>query len=165
MAGRLIHAILELIQPIELIGVFPVFFAKYPARGKQKEYAMSAVLMRHSQQSSRLDQGRALRLDAAPQARWLSVTEGRLWFTRSAQADNETPQDCWLEAGDAVQLPAGEDAVIEAWPKAGYVLQATPVVQELNASLALKPSAALRRWLQVLRPAAASRAEPAPCGS
>ncbi len=127
---------------------------------------MSLSLMTQSQQSgaaTRLVEGRAMRLPAAPVVRWLKVAEGRLWLTHSAQRPEELPLDCWLQAGESVELPAGQDAVLEAWPSARFeVLEAAPA-EAVSASLALKPSAALRRWLQGLRPAPAPA--PRPCAS
>lgn len=129
---------------------------------------MSPLLMSRSQQSAtasnpgHLDQGRAMRLDATGQARWLRVTQGRLWLTHSAQSHEEVPLDCWLEAGDSVELPALQDAVLEAWPSARFeVLTRAPASGGVNASVALKPSASLRRWLKKLRPSEA----PAACAS
>ena len=122
---------------------------------------MSTMLMSRSQQSSpsaepfkwALDEGSAMRLQADDRVRWLLVTDGRVWLTHSAETPEQVPLDCWLEAGDSVELPAGQDAVVESWPSARFeLLQAAPMA-EVSASLALKPSAALRRWLQVLRPA------------
>lgn len=121
---------------------------------------MSPSLMTQSQQSAvSLDAGRAQRLAAVQHARWLRVTQGRLWLTHSAQAAGELPLDCWLEAGDSVELPAGQDAVVEAWPSARFELLHAAPAEALSASIALKPSAALRRWVQLWRPA------PAPCTS
>ncbi len=129
---------------------------------------MSAALMSHFHQSAAselaLDEGRAMRLPAEGQVRWLQVTTGRVWLTHSAQSPQEVPRDCWLEAGDSVQLPAGEDAVLEAWPTARFTVTASPAVAEVSASVALRPSAALRRWVQALRPVA-SPAPCAPCAS
>ena len=113
---------------------------------------MSPSLMSQSQQfgepSWALDEGRAMRLTAEPRARWLRVTEGRVWLTHSAQRPEELPLDCWLEAGDGVELPGGQDAVVEAWPSARFELLEAAPASQVNASLALKPSASLRRWVQ-----------------
>lgn len=128
---------------------------------------MSPSLMSQSQQFGEpawaLPEGRALRLEAEPRPRWLRVTEGRLWLTHSARRLQELPLDCWLEAGDSVELPAGQDAVLEAWPSARFELLEAAPVAPVTASLALKSSAALRQWLQGLRPPACGA--PAPCAS
>ena len=116
---------------------------------------MSTGLMTPAQQSApaavpaQLDEGRALRLAAERHSRWLRVTQGRLWLTHSAQSHDEVPLDCWLEAGDSVELPAGQDAVLEGWPSARFdVLDRAPAWVTAEAAVALKPSAALRRWVQ-----------------
>jgi len=128
---------------------------------------MSPSLMIQAQQFGELawalSEGSALRLAAEPRGRWLRVTQGRLWLTHSAQRPEELPLDCWLEAGDSVELPAGQDAVLEAWPSARFELLEAAPVAPVTASLALKPSAALRQWLQGLR--SPSSAAPAPCAS
>jgi len=96
---------------------------------------MSPALMSQPQQSAAADaawkwalaEGRALRLPADGRARWLLVTEGRLWLTHSAETPSQVPLDCWLEAGDSLELPAGQDAVVESWPAARFeLLQAAP---------------------------------------
>jgi hypothetical protein len=132
---------------------------------------MSTTLMSRSQESSAssaprqwaLTEGSAMRLAAEDQGRWLLVTEGRVWLTTSATTPEQVPQDCWLEAGDCLQLPPGQDAVVESWPSARFELRQIASATELSASVALKPSAALRRWLQVLRPVPGHA--PAPCAS
>ena len=127
---------------------------------------MSPALMSQSQQSAASDawkwslvEGRALRLPADSRPRWLLVTEGRLWLTHSAESPTQVPLDCWLEAGDSLELPADQDAVVESWPSARFELLEAAPRTAVSASVALKPSAALRRWLQ-----GASLA-PAPCAS
>jgi hypothetical protein len=133
---------------------------------------MSTGLMSLAQQSARgavagqLDEGRAMRLPAERHARWLRVTQGRLWLTHSAQSHDEVPLDCWLEAGDSVELPAGQDAVLESWPSARFdVLDRAPARVTTDASVALKPSAALRRWVQKQWGGAVPAASRAPCTS
>ncbi|MED5620450.1 DUF2917 domain-containing protein [Ideonella sp. BN130291] len=133
---------------------------------------MSTTLMSHSQESSAsqavrkwgLTEGSAMRLAAEDRGRWLLVTEGRVWLTTSATTPEQVPHDCWLEAGDSIELPASQDAVIESWPSARFELRQVAPGAEVSASLALKPSAALRRWLQALRPSQQGPA-PAPCAS
>ena len=135
---------------------------------------MHPSLMSHSQESGAagwtLPEGQAIRLPAHGQARWLEVVEGRLWLTHSARGRQELPLDCWLHASESVQLPAGQDAVLEAWPSARFrLLDGAPAGKPVSASAALKPSAVLRRWLRALRPSG-SRAsspgrKPTPCAS
>jgi hypothetical protein len=101
-----------------------------------KEYDMATALMTQRQESSRaggagwqwhLASGRALRLAPRRGPRWLLVTEGRLWVTRSGAAADEAVEDCWLHPGQHLALAAGDDAVIEAWPSARFeVLEAAP---------------------------------------
>lgn len=75
-----------------------------------------------------LPAGRAAVLPRAATARWLSVTEGRVWLTStSPPAPDALPDDIWLAAGEVHALPAGTDWVIEGWPQAHVaVLQAAP---------------------------------------
>jgi hypothetical protein len=139
---------------------------------------MSASVMSQTQQSAgtvqALSEGRAVRLPAQPAPRWLQVAEGRLWLTHSARSLQELPLDCWLQAGESVELPAGQDAVLEAWPTAHFVLLETaPEQAPVSASVALKPSAALRRWLQggqgasrtPSSPSSSPRSSATPCAS
>jgi hypothetical protein len=112
-----------------------------------------------------LSEGRALRLAAESRARWLRVTQGRLWLTHSAQGPEELPLDCWLDAGDAVELPAGQDAVVEAWPCARFELLEGAPAEAVSASIALKPSAALRQWLQGWKSPSPASAASSPCAS
>jgi hypothetical protein len=66
----------------------------------------------------------ARRLPAAPMARWLVVSEGCVWLTRSRR-EAGLSEDIWLDAGQSQWLPAGSAWVIEAWPQAQVeVLQA-----------------------------------------
>lgn len=124
---------------------------------------MSTPSMSHSQQSWSLTEGAAMRLPAAADTRWLRVTQGRVWLTHSALNGDDVPLDCWLEAGDSVELPAGQDAVLESWPSARFELLLAMPAEPVSASLAMAPSAALRRWLQSLRPAMTPAN--APCAS
>jgi hypothetical protein len=59
---------------------------------------------------------RAERIAPARQPRWLSVTQGRVWLTRTGGGPQG--EDLWLEAGERVRLAAGTDWVIEGWPAA-----------------------------------------------
>jgi hypothetical protein len=58
-----------------------------------------------------------LTLAAVPGPRRLVVTSGRLWLTFTGGSD-----DHWLNAGEGLTLPAGAEAVAEAWPEASFQL-------------------------------------------
>ncbi|MCK7495609.1 MAG: DUF2917 domain-containing protein [Comamonadaceae bacterium] len=58
----------------------------------------------------------ALRLPAAAQPRWLLVSAGRVWLTRSGAGPHA--EDVWLGPGERHELPAGSDWVLEGWPSA-----------------------------------------------
>jgi redox-sensitive bicupin YhaK (pirin superfamily) len=73
-----------------------------------------------------LPAGQAGRLRATGRARWLQVTAGRLWLTRSGAGPEGT--DHWLASGDSLLLPAGSDWVAEASPAARAVLLEAPPV-------------------------------------
>lgn len=80
--------------------------------------------------TTRLAPGQALTLAAARGPRRLVVTHGRLWLTLSGGVD-----DHWLRAGEGLTLPAGQAAVVEAWPEAAFqLLQPAP-----SRRAALKP--------------------------
>lgn len=68
--------------------------------------------------------GQATTLQAAPLARWLVVTAGRVWLTQSG-AGPAAP-DLWLEAGERHRLPAGSEWVAEGWPAARVELLEAP---------------------------------------
>lgn len=67
--------------------------------------------------TTQLGAGQALTLAATRSARRLVVTQGRLWVTLTGSA-----ADHWLSAGDGLTLPAGTQAVAEAWPEASFQL-------------------------------------------
>jgi hypothetical protein len=70
-----------------------------------------------------LQSAAATRLDASAEARWLLVTAGRAWLTRSGAGPEGA--DVWLAAGERHPLPAGSTWVVEGWPEARVaVLQA-----------------------------------------
>jgi hypothetical protein len=83
--------------------------------------------------------GEARPLEIGPGSRWLRVTEGRLWLTVPGTAD-EPAQDVWLESGDGVALPAGAQAVLEAWPSAQFQLLVPPDACRRGKSLAQRLS-------------------------
>lgn len=72
-----------------------------------------------------LPRATARRLPQAPAARWLAVTEGRVWLTRSGQA-LEPGEDIWLSAGEHLLLPAGSEWVVEGWPQARVAMLEAP---------------------------------------
>lgn len=69
--------------------------------------------------------GEARPLEIGPGARFLRVTEGRLWLTVPGRAD-EPAEDVWLERGEGITLPSGTRAVLEAWPQAEFQLMVPP---------------------------------------
>lgn len=72
--------------------------------------------------TTRLSRGQALTLGAARSPRRLVVTHGRLWLTTAGDE-----ADHWLGAGEGMTLPAGREAVVEAWPDAAFqLLQPAP---------------------------------------
>ncbi len=72
-----------------------------------------------------LPQGRSLTLRVGPGARAIQVLEGRLWLTSPGNA-RDASIDVWLVAGDTLELPAGLEVVMEAWPKARFCLLVPP---------------------------------------
>jgi hypothetical protein len=81
-----------------------------------------------------LPAGEATKLAAAPVARWLAVTEGRVWLTQSG-AGPESP-DVWLDAGERHRLPAGTEWVAEGWPEARVELLEAPAAVSRAAGAA-----------------------------
>ncbi len=71
-----------------------------------------------------LDGAAATRLDATAAARWLLVTAGRVWLTRSGAGP--AGADVWLAAGERHLLPAGSAWVVEGWPEARVALLQAP---------------------------------------
>ncbi len=72
-----------------------------------------------------LPKAAARRLPRAGSARWLAVTEGRVWLTRSGQA-LQPGEDIWLSAGEHLLLPAGSEWVVEGWPQASVAMLEAP---------------------------------------
>lgn len=99
----------------------------------------------HQPWTWRLAPGSALRLAAAPVARWLAVGEGRVWLTRSGAGPEG--EDIWLEPGQRHPLPAGTDWVAEGWPEARIELLQAPV------SVRAASQARRRVWPPALRAA------------
>ncbi len=107
---------------------------------------MTSTLMPAAHQSSAaapwlwpLPAGQAAVLPRTDTARWLTVTEGRVWLTAMAPtAPDALPDDIWLAAGEAHALPPGTAWVLEGWPQARVaVVQAAPAA--LQARQAGKP--------------------------
>jgi hypothetical protein len=119
--------------------------------------------------------GAVRRIEASGCARWLVVSEGRVWLTRSdpqaggapageiappgADLPRALPQDHWLAAGEQLLLPAGSAWLIEAWAPAGTDARARvamwlPAVPE--AAPALSERGRLRAWAWLRRWRAAS---------
>jgi len=72
-----------------------------------------------------LPRAAARRLPQAASARWLAVTEGRVWLTRSGKR-LQPGEDVWLSAGEHLLLPAGSDWVAEGWPQAQMAMLEAP---------------------------------------
>jgi hypothetical protein len=83
-----------------------------------------------------LEAARATRLAAADHPRWLAVTAGRVWLTRSGAGIEGG--DLWLAEGERHLLPAGSEWVVEGWPQARVELLEAPQRRAL--------SVAARRW-------------------
>lgn len=78
----------------------------------------------------------ATRLAAEAHPRWLTVTAGRVWLTRSG--GGVAGGDVWLSEGERHRLPAGTEWVVEGWPCARIELLEAPQAQPV--------SAVARRW-------------------
>jgi hypothetical protein len=72
-----------------------------------------------------LPKAAARRLPRAGAARWLEVTEGRVWLTRSGH-ELQPGDDVWLSAGEHLLLPAGSEWVAEGWPQARVAVLEAP---------------------------------------
>lgn len=68
-----------------------------------------------------LAHGEAVTLPATSRARRLRVIEGKLWVTLTSPVASS---DEWLARNEEFELPAGESAVIEAWPNARFEMLA-----------------------------------------
>jgi Protein of unknown function (DUF2917) len=92
----------------------------------------------------------ATELPAARQARWLAVSDGRVWLTRSHQraAQPCMGEDIWLDAGQRHALPAGSTWVIEAWPQAQVALLQAPPPHD---AAAVRRQAVWRVWRDWLK--------------
>jgi Protein of unknown function (DUF2917) len=68
--------------------------------------------------------GTATRLAASPLPRWLAVSAGRAWLTRTGAGPEG--DDVWLSDGQRHALPAGSEWVLEASPQARLMLLQAP---------------------------------------
>lgn len=75
-----------------------------------------------------VEKGEALSLAIGPGARSLNVVHGRVWITQAGGGE-----DLWLDAGQSVQLNAGQELLIEAWPEAQFQLLVPPCTQVRKA--------------------------------
>ena len=75
-----------------------------------------------------VEKGEALSLSIGPGARALLVVQGRVWLTQSGCSG-----DLWLQAGQSVELDAGQEVLIEAWPEAQFQLLVPPCAQVRRA--------------------------------
>jgi hypothetical protein len=120
---------------------------------------MTSTLMRNSQQAAwsiGVSSESALRVPAADHARWLTVTDGRLWLTADGEPCRPS-DDVWLDAGQGVVLPAGADAVLEGAPRARFQLVEAVVSRRQRGVF-------VRRWLRGARRAWLT-APAAPCAA
>ena len=84
-----------------------------------------------------LDAADVVRLRAAPSLRWLLVSSGRVWLTRSGAG--LAGGDVWLQAGERHALPAGSEWVAEGWPQARVAVLQAPG-RRLSGSSAPRPN-------------------------
>ena len=91
-----------------------------------------------------LPAGSATRLQATTGPRWLAVTEGTAWLTRTG-GGIDRDDDRWLSAGAGVALPAGSEWVIEGRGSAAFALYELPA-RDATAGLAGLKQAALALW-------------------
>ena len=88
----------------------------------------STMTFAHEPEASwRLPARQLLTLAPAAEARYLAVSRGLLWATRSAsRLDEPVPQDVWLAAGDGTWLAPGTGWLIEAEADAAFALRQAP---------------------------------------
>lgn len=98
-----------------------------------------------------LDGRSATRLPATGMARWLTVTAGRVWLTRSGAGP--FGDDVWLAAGERHALPAGSEWVVEGWPAARVTVLEAPLPSAQSVSARAPWASWLgRRPAQMARP-------------
>ena len=69
----------------------------------------------------RLAAGAARRLAPVPRGRWIQITEGLAWLTRSG-AGAEREADVWLRDGERHWLPAGSEWAVDRRGATSFVL-------------------------------------------
>ena len=111
-----------------------------------------------------LPAGSATRLPAAPGPRWLMVTDGTAWLTRTG-GGTDHDDDRWLSAGAGVALSADSEWVVEGRGSAAFALYELPSRSSAGAAAGLAglKQAALAGW-QRLFPHTAPRSHGA-CGT
>jgi hypothetical protein len=97
--------------------------------GEEFRHFLRSFIMSNQHQSGEpwewtLAPSTALRVPVAGRMRWLVVTAGRAWLTRSGAGI--AGGDVWLAAGERHALPAGSEWVVEGWPQARLALLEAP---------------------------------------
>jgi hypothetical protein len=125
-----------------------------------KEPEMRAAIMSESQQSrstvQHLPAQQARTLQIGSRQRELTVREGLLWVTVSAQKAGEQPRDVWLRPGQSLSLAAGQSVVVEGWGEASFELVPPLAARQAGSlprrvlTLAVQLSASLRQSGQKL---------------
>jgi hypothetical protein len=100
---------------------------------------------------SQLARGAVKTLWQAPIGRFLRVEHGQLWLTR-VRADVDEYADHWLQAGDAIELPAGSAWLMEAREPSGYLLIEAEVALPARAPILRAWISAARAWFASPRP-------------
>jgi hypothetical protein len=81
--------------------------------------------MQHTETEWILEPGRVRHLRPQRHGRWLALTHGRAWLTRSG-GGAAREADVWLDDGARHWLPPGSDWVIEGWDRASFALLQAP---------------------------------------
>jgi hypothetical protein len=86
----------------------------------------SAMTFQHQSAPWEWPLARASATRIAPEKapRWLLVTAGQVWLTRTG--GGLAGGDIWLGAGERHALPAGSEWVVEAWPEGRVALLEAP---------------------------------------
>jgi hypothetical protein len=95
-----------------------------------------------------LPAGSATRLPATHAPRWLVVTDGTAWLTRTG-GGIDRDDDRWLSAGAGVALPADSEWVVEGHGSAAFALYELPHSAQDGALAALK-QAVLASWQRLV---------------
>lgn len=98
-----------------------------------------------------LPAGTARTIPAASHARWVAVTEGRVWLTLTDSPDGAAG-DVWLQPGEGFALGAGIAAVVEGRGAASFQLLEAPRPRQVPGRTAWQRTAgtleSLRRSVQ-----------------